>query len=90
MQQAAAAAEPKSEKASHSGAAVAKLRVKLALRDGRGITLENDHHDALMGHLGFHIQMGSAKNAIEVEWTADDAIKVVGGHHTLGCKSRAK
>ena len=64
-------------------------RLKLALRDGRGLALEHSSVDAthptvVDGRRAFHIRMGTAHEAIEVEFRANGNVGVVSGHHTLG------
>ena len=64
-------------------------RLKLALRDGRGLALEHSNVDAFHptvvdGRRAFHIRMGTAHEAIEVEFRANGNVGVVSGHHTLG------
>ena len=59
-------------------------RLKLALRDGRGLALQQHDIDATHGRRAFHICMGAAHSAIEVEFRANGNVSVVSGHHTLG------
>ena len=59
-------------------------RLKLALRDGRGLALEHSDVDATHGKRAFMIRMTTAAEAITVEINSMGAVVVVGGHHTLG------
>ena len=63
---------------------VPSARFKLALRDGRGIALEPNTVDATHGRRAFMMRMAAAADAIEVEYTTTNSVRVVGGHHTLG------
>ena len=59
-------------------------KLRLALRDGRGLALEHADVDASEGHRAYHIRMTSAAKAIEVEFKSNGEIVVTAGHHHLG------
>ena len=59
------------------------MRFKLKTDNGMGLALVNSDHDALLFQRGYHIQLSTPANAIEVETDAVGHITLVGGHHKL-------
>lgn len=65
-------------------------KLKLALRDGRGLSLEHADFDVTDGQRSYDIRMTAAAKAIEVEFKFNGELVVTAGHHSLGLALRGE